>query len=284
MFHHRELKMSKKLLLAISVLLILGLWAARFFQKKDISKDSATITKVASPSYFTCPMHPQVHMDHQGECPICHMKLVKVEKNIEQTTTQSEGEKRTSVSVTDEQLHLIGVQKVEVEKMNLQLRIPVSGRVISTTAVAFQVYEADLRAIRVGLPFRGEESVNSEELSGVISSVDSFVDPSSRTVRVTGTITNGPQSLLSETSFRGEIQISFKDRLGIPESSVLHTGSGKLIYKVENENKLTPIYIKLGVKAEGFYEVISGLSEGDFISSGPNFLIDSEAKIRGAND
>ena len=26
---------------------------------------------------YTCPMHPQVHQDHPGNCPICGMKLIK---------------------------------------------------------------------------------------------------------------------------------------------------------------------------------------------------------------
>lgn len=26
--------------------------------------------------YYTCPMHPQIHEDRPGKCPICHMDLV----------------------------------------------------------------------------------------------------------------------------------------------------------------------------------------------------------------
>lgn len=29
-------------------------------------------------AYYTCPMHPQIHEDHPGNCPICGMKLVPV--------------------------------------------------------------------------------------------------------------------------------------------------------------------------------------------------------------
>jgi len=50
------------------------------------------------------------------------------------------------------------------------------------------------------------------------------------------------------------------------------------------QNKVSPKKVKLGIKAEGFYEVLEGLVAGDIISSGPNFLIDSEAKIRGTSD
>jgi membrane fusion protein, copper/silver efflux system len=34
----------------------------------------------AGPAVYQCPMHPSVIQDHPGECPICGMKLVKVEK------------------------------------------------------------------------------------------------------------------------------------------------------------------------------------------------------------
>jgi rubrerythrin len=30
-------------------------------------------------SYFTCPMHPEIHQDKPGKCPICGMALVKKE-------------------------------------------------------------------------------------------------------------------------------------------------------------------------------------------------------------
>lgn len=29
-------------------------------------------------SYYTCPMHPEIHEDNPGTCPVCGMKLVKV--------------------------------------------------------------------------------------------------------------------------------------------------------------------------------------------------------------
>jgi len=29
--------------------------------------------------YYTCNMHPEVHLDKPGDCPICGMRLVKKE-------------------------------------------------------------------------------------------------------------------------------------------------------------------------------------------------------------
>jgi multidrug efflux pump subunit AcrA (membrane-fusion protein) len=275
--------MSKRIwIFAVLIFAIVGFWAAKNLTKKSPSEALVSAEKVSEDTYWTCPMHPQVHQDHPGECPICHMKLVKVTKKIEQ---KKEGEKRASVSAPKSQFMLLGAQKQEVETMDLRAVIPISGRIISRSQVAFQVYEKDLSYIRPGLSFRGAGNIHSEEeISGVVTIVDSIVDPTSRTVRVVGSIRKGPSGLLSETSFRGEIELALKDRVAIPESAVLHTGSGDLVYLVNNDNSLTAKRVKLGLKTEGFYEVREGLSHGDVISSGPNFLIDSEAKIRGAND
>ncbi len=280
------IKLNKqKRILAITIIALAGLWAAKtILQKSDVSNIS--ITQPEGTPYWTCPMHPQIHLDHDGECPICHMKLVKIKDSKKaEATQQSDGDKRSALNITDNQLTLIGIQKAKVEKMNLIAKILVSGRVISQTAVAFQIYENDLRYVHSKLIFKGTSSISTdEEITGIITSVDSIVDPTSRTIRVIGNFDKAPKGLLSETSFNGAIQIELTDRLVIPESSVLHTGSGDLVYLFGESNKLTPKRVKLGIKTEGFYEVINGLVENDLISSGPNFLIDSEAKIRGAND
>lgn len=36
--------------------------------------------------YYTCSMHPQVHKDKPGNCPICGMKLIKVEETNQKDT------------------------------------------------------------------------------------------------------------------------------------------------------------------------------------------------------
>lgn len=266
---------------------VLFLIIAAVFQNKFSSTKNSSLTEVKKSEvtkYWTCPMHPQVHQDHPGECPICHMKLVQL-KDTSKKETQSTSKSATSVQATSEQLDLAGVQKTRVEKMTLNAQIPISGRIISATSVAFQIYETDLNSVHVGLNFQGSTTTSaSENIYGVIQSVDSVIDPTSRTVRAVGLLRKSPKSLIIETSFSGAIEIKKEHCLSIPESSVLHTGEDDLVYLIDENLKLTPRKVLLGLKTEGFFEVLGGLNEGDTISSGPNFLIDSEAKIRGAND
>lgn len=275
--------MNKKVWIWIALALFAaGIWTAQKLTVKTVSPESHSSAPVKSKGYWTCPMHPQIHAEKAGECPICHMNLVFVDKQVD--TRISEEDSRSSILAGAHQLELAGAGKLTVEKMTLSLRVPVSGRLISPKSVAFQVYESDMRYIKPGLIFSGQSTVVSEgEISGVITSVDSTVDPTSRTVRVVGSIRKSPPGLVSETTFSGVIEVSLGDRLAIPEMSVLHTGTGDLVYAVDG-NKLTPKKVVLGLKTESFYEVLSGLSAGDVISSGPNFLLDSEAKIRGTHD
>ncbi len=43
-----------------------------------------------SADYYTCPMHPQVHMDKPGVCPICGMDLVKASNSRKMKTSSDE--------------------------------------------------------------------------------------------------------------------------------------------------------------------------------------------------
>lgn len=271
----------------IALLLLIGTYVFKSMYSRQTVKinNDITVTKTEKIEYYTCPMHPQIHLDHEGECPICHMKLVKIKAQKVSTDSGSmQSTARSEVAASADQIELMGVQKHKVEKMTLIVRVPISGRMISSNSVAFQIYESDLRYIKTGLHFKGHSALlPDEEVNGTISSIDSIVDSSSRTIRVVGSILKGPRNLASETSFRGEIQIELKDRLAIPESSVLHTGDGDLVYFVDSNLKFKAKKIVLGLKTDSFYEVLSGLNVNDTISSGPNFLIDSESKIRGAS-
>jgi len=195
---------------------------------------------------------------------------------------QSGSEQRAAVRPTSYQLSLLDVQRTEVKKMDLVYKIPVAGRFLSASRVAFQIYESDLRYVKIGTTFQGTSDIDpGDEVAGTISSVDTIVDPTSRTVRVMGALRNVFHNALPESEFRGDINVNLKDRVVVPENSVLHTGDNDVVYVFGDGDVLKANTVKLGLKADGFYEVLNGVTPGQTISSGPNFLIDSEAKIQG---
>lgn len=60
-----------------SYVLFICLFIALFTACKQ--KPQGAVIKTQSKAYYTCSMHPQVHEEHPGNCPVCSMKLIKVE-------------------------------------------------------------------------------------------------------------------------------------------------------------------------------------------------------------
>ena len=229
--------------------------------------------------YYTCSMHPQVHEHKPGKCPICGMPLILVYAKSQikkDPALQSEG-----IQISETQKKYAQVSKYTVSKKDLVLSIPASGRVLSGREIAFQVYESDLDMVKSSALFSGSSSSSTNKiLKGRISSVDRLVDPSSRTLRAVG-ILDQSANLIAESAFHGEITTTLKNQIVIPIESVLHAGTRDLVYIFSKEGYLAPRAVQLGSKGKEEYQVLSGLEEGDIISTGPNFLLDSEAKLRG---
>lgn len=291
----------------------------------------------SSKAEYSCPMHPSVHSDHPGLCPICNMKLEKVKrsvpsndsgsienekmrkikfyrnpmdptihsdkpmkdsmgmdyvpvyeeqnKNDEQTST-TENLNRGSISLSTEQLKLSGTSVVSAEMKTLTAEIRVPGRALGGNRVSFQVYEQDLSWVKSGMKFSAETpSFPGERLTGKISSVDSILDPMTRTVRADGMISStGKISLRSEATLVGKLEIEIPKAISIPESAIIHTGNRNLVYVSNKNGGFSPRLVVLGLKAQGRYEIKSGLTEGEKVSSGPNFLLDSESRIQATYD
>src|ERR1035437_2331094 len=91
----KRANMNRKQWIILCAIVLLG--GTIWFINQHVEPGSKTATsdqfKTAAkkPSfYFTCPMHPQIHQDHEGECPICHMKLVRVVTEPNQAASQSD--------------------------------------------------------------------------------------------------------------------------------------------------------------------------------------------------
>src|SRR6266576_5883741 len=52
--------------------------------------------------FYTCSMHPQIMQDRPGNCPICGMKLIQVEKK--------KGTDADAIMLSDQQIQLGNIQ------------------------------------------------------------------------------------------------------------------------------------------------------------------------------
>ena len=70
--------------------------------------------------------------------------------------------------------------------------------------------------------------------------------------------------------------------VAVPASAMINTGERYVAFVEQANQHLEPREVKVGLKAEDFYEVISGLKEGEKVVSRALFLVDSESQLKAA--
>ena len=87
-------------------------------------KPKASPAKATNKAYYTCSMHPQIHEDHPGNCPICGMKLIKVE-----VTGNGMDMAANKIRLTATQIQLAGIETDTVREENLGSEKTLTGTV-----------------------------------------------------------------------------------------------------------------------------------------------------------
>ncbi|MBA4286005.1 MAG: efflux RND transporter periplasmic adaptor subunit [Xanthomonadaceae bacterium] len=72
--------------------------------------------------------------------------------------------------------------------------------------------------------------------------------------------------------------------LTVPTEAVIRTGTRSVVLVAEGEARFRPVAVRTGIEAGERIEVLEGLAEGQRVVASGQFLIDSEASLRGALD
>jgi Cu(I)/Ag(I) efflux system membrane fusion protein len=72
-----------------------------------------------------------------------------------------------------------------------------------------------------------------------------------------------------------------QDALQVPTEAVIRTGKRTVVIVAEGEGRFRPAEVTLGPEHEGTIVVLAGLEEGQQVVTSGQFLIDSEASLRG---
>jgi membrane fusion protein, copper/silver efflux system len=153
---------------------------------------------------------------------------------------------------------------------------------LSTLWVIADIYEQELALIRTGQP--AQIFLNYFPGRGITSRVD-YIYPSiaadTRTAKVRLTLPNGDGRLKPQMFATVEIRADMGRRLSIPESAVIDTGTEQVVYVDTGNDSFEPRAVQLGVRSNGYAEVLRGLKNGEKVALSANFLIDSEAQLKG---
>jgi Cu(I)/Ag(I) efflux system membrane fusion protein len=69
--------------------------------------------------------------------------------------------------------------------------------------------------------------------------------------------------------------------LVVPSEAIIRTGTRDLVMVARPEGKFVPVEVKLGTENGGSTEVREGLQAGDRVVVSGQFLVDSEASLKG---
>jgi Cu(I)/Ag(I) efflux system membrane fusion protein len=156
---------------------------------------------------------------------------------------------------------------------------------LSSIWMLAEVFEQDLRFVRVGQDVKVHiASYPERPLAGKVVFVYPTLDPATRTARVRVELPN-PDGLLKPAMY-GNVEFAAGHprgkALAVPNSAVLDSGTRQVVLVRRDEGMFEPRTVKLGMRAEGYTEVIEGLQDGDEVVVRANFLIDAESNLRAA--
>lgn len=127
----------------------------------------------------------------------------------------------------------------------------------------FTVPTPFLQAVSAGVPIRAKaRAFGDEPFEGEITSVDSRVDPVTRSVTVRAMIPNPERRLKPGLLMTVDILSNRRMALVVPEEAVIGEGTQKFTYVVDGE-QATRREIRVGARRKGEVEVLEGLAAGD---------------------
>ena len=249
-----------------------------------------------------CPMHPQIQQSSPGTCPICSMDLVMMEHEetnaIETSADMLKG--LATVKLSDWKQQLIALKTEKVEKRQLNKSINTVGRLgggqgnFTASASAFtaqgnpgkrgaRYVVADIYALDIPYLQKGQKAVvtgfgaNSPAVSGRVDQLYPYDGTQSRVMRARVKLNDGmPDEMFANV----QIQVESSSKTAIPATAVIDTGKRRYVFVQIEPGKLVPKEVSLGFQGEDYWEVLSGVKQGDVVVVSANFLIDADSQIK----
>ena len=212
-----------------------------------------------------------------------------------------------------ERMRLAGMSDAQIGQVEsagkVQARLPITapvngvvselgireGMTIASGALLFRINRLDTVWVNADVPEDIAEKVhagNSVEVraaalpgmvfKGKVSAVLPGIDPATRTLKARIELSNPGQQLVpgmfATVNFSPEL---LRDILLIPSEAVIQTGKRSLVILAQGDGKFSPVEIETGRESNGMTEVLKGLTAGQKVVASGQFLIDSEASLRG---
>jgi Cu(I)/Ag(I) efflux system membrane fusion protein len=146
-----------------------------------------------------------------------------------------------------------------------------------------EVPESQAALLRPGARVQARSpAVPGSNFEGKVQALLPDVNPATRTLKARLELAN-PGGRLVPGMF---LQMQFMDMraeksLLVPTEAVIQTGRRTVVMLAEDNGRFRPVEVEIGIESEGKSEIKRGLQEGQRVVVSSQFLIDSEASLRG---
>jgi multidrug efflux pump subunit AcrA (membrane-fusion protein) len=155
---------------------------------------------------------------------------------------------------------------------------------LSNIWAILDIYEYEVPWIKLGQ----EAEMNlsyfpGKKFKGKVTFIDPILDSKSRTLKVRMEFPNPSGELKPEmyanVTLKSEVA---REELAIPEEAVIYAGDKTTAIVQSSSGAFDSRELNLGVKTQGYVQVLKGLKEGEKVVTSSVFLIDSESRLKEA--
>lgn len=179
---------------------------------------------------------------------------------------------------------------VVIEKMAVRGKKVMPGETLYKVAdlsavwVHGEIYEYEVPLVKLGQSASVTlASYPGELFHGTVSYIYPVLTEKTRTVKVRFEFSNTKDWKLKPQMYANvALKIPFGKRLAVPDEAILDSGTQQLVFIDKGQGTFEPRDVKVGARADGYVEILSGLSAGERVVTSANFLIDSESQLKTA--
>jgi membrane fusion protein, multidrug efflux system len=154
---------------------------------------------------------------------------------------------------------------------------------ISVIKLDFSVPERFLAVLAPGQDIVARsEAWPDREFSGKVASVDSRVDPVTRSLTIRAELPNPERLLRPGMLLTVRLYQAARETLVVPEIAVVQVGTEAFIYRVSPDQTAARVRVELGSRRRGEVEVVSGLAAGDTIVTEGSIKLRDGARVTSA--
>ena len=152
---------------------------------------------------------------------------------------------------------------------------------LSRVWIEAEVYEADLELVDVGMMARVTLSnLPGRSYMANVEFIYPYLDAKSRTGRIRLSLENPEGELKPDMYAEVNLLADIGHRLSVPEEAVIFSGDTRIVFVDLGQGRLKPTRVKTGRTANGFIEILDGLTLGESVITSGNFLIAAETRLK----